>query len=1684
MSDEYVYNAFSSLNGIMTGHVNMSTFEEKIKPDVKNSPTHVQPVEKEIIQDINKVSAIEFKEIMLPKVIEFQTKNHGRKPTIEECLELFLPQGASMSINHKISVPGVDNFIDAATKSMSGIPSMGGLNNLRESLSNQSGKLKLFNFKFWLFMTFLLTFITDIFPPKDISQLKNIRAIRYIFMSMLLICCLLSPEEFDEERKNFINPIKDFFWDSIFPLWQIENVELDFESTNEVNMEEVFTPQSFSEHVPKVSAILATMLSLLIGFKVKKHFIDALTTLTKVNTTQITNITTFIVMLSGGISTILTKMGQKEMSEYFDIDVCDSIQVSKFSQKSSTFINRITAGDIYSSAFHSEVYFELIREGEELIRKVEKNSYDYRVISDILRKLRDCSDKVDVIKKALNGTRIEPVGVLISGVPGCFKGVLAERLATIVGSHTIPSEWKEEYDSDPKQFHFAIPNDRFFDRYNYKKWIATADDIFQIRDTVGDPDSEAVRVIKMINSAEYVLPMSSVTEKNSMFFRSAFLFGTTNIEKINSSSVVSSEAVTRRFNVQIKVGISEKYKTELGKTDLNKLPRLSYIKDDVDTILSDATVVPNDYWELNVISRDGNTEERFYKLSLEDVAIMIISAHHKRIKNFYVNKYMDEFQHKTLSNVLLNRLPRMEIFSQMALNTFTAQSGLPGAYGLKETVDDRWSFSSAWSNSNEDLQREISEQYFNMLGRKCYIDLFNLGWAGLNNFFSTLTDQETLLFRDKFHFLDEFMELVSCFFEDRVRLRKHPITNVIMIQDRMDKALVFKKIKGSLKNITGFIHDNRVVIIIGGAFVLGGVLFLSGFFRTTIGNAFKSQSVDLSKDRAKVGKQVRLYDKVSSITLRPQAPEMLPLSKDVLPKIDVSLLGNPSNANDVAIKILNKYHFIVYVIRPVGDSYDVIRLGHAWNIKGNVFMMPLHFMYKLHDVHKLANYAGATLLFTTSTKSTKYTCTLEDILRSFKCSEDSANNDSCLFQIPSAHKSSVGMIKHIAKLGDLNRLKKLSSFKVNITGTYLGKEQNSNSVRMLKTTAFFLTDAFVKTDWQSEEQIYRLEAVLKYSGEFGGGDCGSLLTIESNDFENRTVFGMHVAGECQNGKDYGISSVIVQEYIQLLMDDSYSNYYIFDDEEDCPRLEILPYTAQSGLVPFAKLESNSVTGEVGKSELVKSALFGKLPEPYRKVEHFPARLLPFTNKEKNMIDPGIKALSKYDKEPIHFQEGLVERAVASYEGLITKHMNPSFDKRRKISLKEALHSFDSVKGISPSTSPGFPMNLANEENIKKLYYKAVENKNLEETLIYYRRIAVLVDYILSCYDKGIRPSTFYKGVLKDELRPIAKINEGSTRYFSAYSFPMLLLFRMYFGSFMSSFIDANVNVGSAIGVNAYSRDWDQIARNLLRFSEKKNDKRIGAGDFSGFDTCHRVQIQMAILDMINRWYGHDNPDNAIRTKLWTDITNSRQIYRNEVYEWYNGMPSGNPLTSLINTIYNNVVFRMSYQLAGFDYSTFNSNVYLIAMGDDNVFTVSDDLVHHFNEMTLVNLMDKCGMKYTTELKDVATLPFRNITEIEFLKRRFRFDVSCNRWVAPMRLEAIFCTLNWTKKGIEGDQITADKVSSAVSEISLHGKTVFNQLVGPLCSTLFENLPYATPSKDIIFNYEVVYSDVLKNEFMY
>jgi hypothetical protein len=167
------------------------------------------------------------------------------------------------------------------------------------------------------------------------------------------------------------------------------------------------------------------------------------------------------------------------------------------------------------------------------------------------------------------------------------------------------------------------------------------------------------------------------------------------------------------------------------------------------------------------------------------------------------------------------------------------------------------------------------------------------------------------------------------------------------------------------------------------------------------------------------------------------------------------------------------------------------------------------------------------------------------------------------------------------------------------------------------------------------------------------------------------------------------------------------------------------------------------------------------------------------------------------------------------------------------------------------------------------------------------------------------------------------------------------------------------------------------------------------------------------------------------------------------------------MTATVNTMYNGIAFRYCW-LRAFDNEpeykyTFNKNAYLICLGDDNVFSVHPNCSNKFTEVVVGHYMSELGLTYTSETKDVVNETLRALTEVEFLKRRWRYSTELRRYVAPHQIKKLRDMPLWTKRGSQADQIVIDKVDSVISELALHGKHVFAEQSKYICDLSVETM---------------------------
>jgi len=1454
----------------------------------------------------------------------------------------------------------------------------------------------------------------------------------FILLSVLLIKFLV-----DED--NEFNRIFDFT--SLFSAWEKTSVFMTTSVEEDIQME-VMVPQGLDEILPSFGTVMLSCLYLITGYKAKSSILDALYTLTRVNDNQIRNTSAFLLSVSSKISTFFEKMDMQTISKFFHVDLVSDENVRDYIFKVNKFVATLNAGCPSSEAYYIDVYEDLCKTGKKLCDTLDKKSIDHVTVKDSLKSLDSANKKVVGLKAALSGVRVEPVGVLIKGPPGVFKSVLCSRLISVVTKMTMPEDWVSDYEKDPKSFLYSVPVDKFFDGYTPKAWVALFDDIYQARDVPGAESSDALKTIKMINSQPYTLQMADVGSKNNTFFRSPFVFATTNLTSFTMlNSIQDCKAVERRWHIELSIRTNPDFLDDSGKVDFSKLPYTDAgFMDDDDVEIS--TFIPNDFWLIDVVERKGNTSVSHKGIAIDAVINLIVEKHYSFVKNYHINAKNERQLSEDLAEKVSRSCPRRNKFANRMKKTYEPQGH---DFGLREEMNDG-SFEMYFSSLDFKHQRNFIHEYFEM----CFssfdtprTDLFDSGVKGISKHIimfdptfqlPDLTDEKAVF---------DFCYYLHCSFLRLETAGYNPFTGEKFRTPLTTFEVVGESIKSSFRNVSKVLWDYKYIILSSTLFA-SALYWVVGFLKTVL--VFDAQSIDMKTTGMKIGKPNvgKLSTRLDQIHVIPQGVGKFAFEFDTLPKVDSSLLGSPGNTNDVLAKTLNKYMYIVYLVMPNKDLSlppTCSRLGHALNVSSTYFLVPLHFIYQINTVCNSKGYSGAKIVLSTITRSNKYVVTAEDFVVNFSTNTHSAERDICVVNILVAHRNSVGMLSHFLTESDVDYLNRNRTFQATILGTYSSTSNSSSFVvRNNVVRASINSDVRVKTNWEEDDYIYILSCTAAYKGNFGSGDCGSLLVVDFNNFANRCFAGIHVAG----GPNDGHSTFLTIEMIEDLLRSVPGFKPIpFLEEEESPYYDPIIMEPQGNMSQIGKLYPSCSYKVMGRSEIRKSKFHSRLPSPYNIVNTIPCKLRPFENNGV-VIDPVYESLKHYGQEPVCIPYEFIIKARTSYEALIFRYTKKSKDSRVLLTSMEALHSYDNLNPIASGTSAGYPMVVDSFDNLKKNYYSAIADDNTEEVIKARKAIVDAAAKCVDMYSRGIRPEWLYKDTLKDQKKDRNKVMEGSGRMFSGVPFILLYLFKIYFGNFMSEFYYMNLDVGSAIGINPYSNEWDTLARNLLRFSDFKTDLCVGAGDYSKYDAHLQPSILQAVLDIINNWYGYnDTHATNIRNQLWAEITNSKHVFNNIVYEWFSSMPSGNPMTAIINTIANNLVFRVAFQFADLNIDYFNDNVYIVALGDDNIFTVSKPYRDSFNEVTLKDLMSQCGFKYTTELKEEALYKFRALHEVEFLKRTFRFEKVLGLWLGPLRLDAITEMLNWTKKGPIGDQIAVDNVIIALREFTLHGKKCYD-----------------------------------------
>ncbi|ALS55295.1 non-structural polyprotein [Anopheles C virus] len=578
---------------------------------------------------------------------------------------------------------------------------------------------------------------------------------------------------------------------------------------------------------------------------------------------------------------------------------------------------------------------------------------------------------------------------------------------------------------------------------------------------------------------------------------------------------------------------------------------------------------------------------------------------------------------------------------------------------------------------------------------------------------------------------------------------------------------------------------------------------------------------------------------------------------------------------------------------------------------------------------------------------------------------------------------------------------------------------------------------------------YTQRDCYKYYSVTVVGDCGALLVAQNHAIV-RKIFAMHIAGAEENGYACPINQEMLARGFKkfALLEARITAQMSFEAPKDA--IEGPCQTPEGLFAPIGKAPIG--VGMSTKTAIRPSRLYGRITKPTTAPSYLGKDAL-------------YRGLTKCGVRTVNIQPEYIDAAandVARY--VLNQHVGHVDRERytRILSYEEAVKGVpydDFMKSVTRVTSPGYPYCLDTGNMPGKSKWMGLE-QDFDMTSPAALALRKDVESLLEDCKNGLVRDVVFVDTLKDERRELIKVEAKKTRVFSAGPQHFVIAFRQYFLPFSAWVMHNRIENEVAVGTNPFSMDWHNIAVRM-----RSKGRHIIAGDFSNFDGSLNAQVLWTIFWKIFVPWLNDieplgtpkNEENLrVCTSLWTHLVHSVHICGDNLYMWTHSQPSGNPFTVIINSLYNSVIMRVVWQyiMAKEEpklrtMNHFNQHVAMVSYGDDNLLNISEGVIDIFNQLTISEAMRWIGHEYTDETKTGEAAPYRTLEEVRFLKRGFRMDHLLCRWVAPLKKDVIYEMLNWTRKGINPDDVTMMIIDTAFREISYHGREAFEKLRGQI-----------------------------------
>jgi DNA replication protein DnaC len=1241
--------------------------------------------------------------------------------------------------------------------------------------------------------------------------------------------------------------------------------------------------------------------------------------------------------------------------------------------------------------------------------------------------------------------RVEPEFVLLYGKSKQGK----TTLLTYISMSLLTLSQLEKDPTMTLKHLWQKGSSQYFESYHGQK-VLVLDDVFQEKAVPGVGDSEYMQIIRMVGNWSYPLNMAAVESKAKFFFTSPLIVGTTNcsgVDATNAAQVINCpEALARRVHRCIQIEASPEFSKDGG---------LDYVKL--------AAVIEQRQLEMAEKAASGHKFSQLEIIRMFPWEAWTCYRHDWSGGGSRVGGAMDLYDFIVETSRVLAKKQKQHLTTVEGMRAFN------------DLLSDAAPLDLAEEGPIEEQSPPIDMEWLGnaVVGLSCTPDQVqeNLSAVQAKEFAATEKrlvddglgiDSIPLIRRAaaiRYHpdrIYQRYPDLTDDEREDKLRDEARIMSELNNLYDRVEElervkmewhhrynennALMFKLRSALIVTLT------CVSTFVGVTYFKKGCNALTSWTINAVMTLMSKifgviKDILLAAYRAVLG--------LLGLNPKPEEQSNIKEKQRALVKKGIFSSKCKDQSGFDGSQHNHKHDNVYYnTYKLVIGCDEPIVLGQLIFVEGSMAMMPMHFLTNIDKAIVSGRITEATPLHFVSARKSEHdtTVTIGMFLKQRTYGYEEADVVFMDFQddFKRAHRK---ITKQFLDAASLERaVLTTHPVRLDVCDTVLvdGKRTPMRN-SLYAPSAFHVREITVGANVRRDMIGYKQCTEVGY--------CGApLMLANPNDFGGRVFLGIHIAGHIRGSSREGYSTPVTLEMVERARDKLKTiRDAMFEDMEDrgvevgYVDEEVREALEECGLIGG----SISLIGVVEqpvhiapntklkKSFLNEECAFG--PSPQR-----PAHLRPI-EVEGVMRYPMVEGISKY-QSPYEYREvpGMQAIVELATQRLRAETSLETF--RRILTFEEAVEGVEGLKlkGINRSTSAGFPYIYDVRAGKTEFFGKEAEYDFSSDKC---SELRDRVNYVLAKAKEGVRLAHICVDFLKDELRPHHKVDACQTRIISGSPLDYVVACRMMFGAFIAACFKHHTVSGMCPGINPYT-DWFKLARFL------RGDKRTKHfdGDFKGFDASEQPYIHWRILAVINQWYD-DGPENAqVRRVLWLDLVHSRHLTglfgsSQFVVQWDKSLPSGHPLTTIVNSLYSLITITACYVHTTGDWTRMWERAAIATFGDDNLAGADDDVAEVFNQVTVAEKMHELfGLVYTSGAKDGTLVETKSLEECTFLKRSFWFDPSNQPtgWAAPLDINSFLYTAYYYKNSRNSEVELAAKLEDALGELCLHKPEVWDE----------------------------------------